>query len=119
MCGTLFVRMPGPWLQQATPGWLRHLLIAEALAAAPRSRCPRGDFAEVEAGVFELPFRLAASALPVRALLRKYARVPMDVADACLVHLADAASTGQVLTLDSDFRIYRWRGKRPFELLLE
>jgi predicted nucleic acid-binding protein len=95
-------------------------VIAEACWLLRRVRgAPEAILQNVEAGVFALPFRLAASALPVRTLLRKYARVPMDFADACLVHLADAASTGQVLTLDSDFRIYRWRGKRSFELLLE
>ncbi len=79
---------------------------------------PEAILQNVESGVFELPFRLTGSAPRVRALLRKYARVPMDLADACLVHLADELGTGQILTLDDDFRIYRWRRTRPFQLLL-
>jgi predicted nucleic acid-binding protein len=43
----------------------------------------------------------------------------MDLADACLVDLATEMGTGRILTLDSDFKIYRWGRNRPFELLLE
>jgi hypothetical protein len=39
----------------------------------------------------------------------------MDFADACLVDMANVYDTGRILTLDSDFRIYRWARKRPFE----
>ena len=73
----------------------------------------------IETGAFEVPFRLSAAAKPVRTLMKKYARVPMDFADACLVHLADELDTGRILTLDTDFQVYRWRRNRPFELLVE
>ena len=72
----------------------------------------------VEDGVFGIPFALAPAAPAIRALMKKYAKVPMDLADACLVNLADALGTGRILTLDSDFRIYRWRKSRRFELLV-
>ncbi len=72
----------------------------------------------VEAGVFELPFRLSTASRAVRSLMKRYASVPMDFADACLVHMADELGTGRILTLDSDFEIYRWRRNKPFELLL-
>lgn len=73
----------------------------------------------VEAGVFEVPFRLSGSSRPLRSLMKKYARLPMDLADACLVQLADELGTGRILTLDSDFRVYRWRKTRAFDLLVE
>jgi uncharacterized protein len=73
----------------------------------------------VEAGLFEIQFRLGTAAKPIRALMKKYARVPMDLADACLVHLADTLDTGRILTLDDDFRVYRRRRNRAFELLLD
>lgn len=73
----------------------------------------------VEAGVFEIPFRLTGASRGIRLLMKKYARVPMDFADACLVHLADELGTGRILTLDSDFRTYRWRKARAFELLID
>jgi predicted nucleic acid-binding protein len=43
----------------------------------------------------------------------------MDFADACLVDMASELRCGRVLTLDADFRIYRWGRNRPFELLLD
>jgi predicted nucleic acid-binding protein len=71
----------------------------------------------VERGVFQIPLRLDASARALRALMKRYANVPMDLADACLVHLADGLGTGRILTLDRDFGVYRRRRRRPFEVL--
>ena len=70
-------------------------------------------------GVFNIPFRIDQSTPALRALMKKYAQVPMDLADACLVHLAAELGTGRILTLDGDFRIYRWGKNRPFELLID
>lgn len=72
----------------------------------------------VDAQVFQIPFRLAPSARAIRTLMKKYARVPMDFANACLVQLADELGTGAILTFDTDFRLYRWRKTRQFELLV-
>jgi predicted nucleic acid-binding protein len=73
----------------------------------------------VEEGVFGIPLPLVTASGSVRALLKKYSRVRMDLADACLVNMADELGTGRILTLDRDFRIYRWRKTRRFELLVE
>jgi len=73
----------------------------------------------VERGSFQIPFRLEEMAASVRAHLKRYARVPMDLADACLVATAEMLETGRILTLDSDFQIYRWRRTRRFELLVD
>lgn len=72
----------------------------------------------VDRGVFLVPFQLSQSASAVRLLLRKYRDVPADLADASLIHLADQLDTGDILTLDRDFRSYRWRRNRPFHLLV-
>lgn len=73
----------------------------------------------VDRGVFLIPYRLSGNAGRVGQLLKKYASVPMDLADACLVEMATQLQTGRVLTLDSDFRLYRWGKNRSFELLLD
>ena len=44
---------------------------------------------------------------PVLTLLRKYADVPMSLADACLVRMTETLSDSIILTTDSDFRICR------------
>ncbi len=43
----------------------------------------------------------------VLKLLQKYADVPMSLADACLVRMAETLPDPVILTTDSDFRIYR------------
>jgi predicted nucleic acid-binding protein len=73
----------------------------------------------VERGAFQIPLRLDEIAGPVRALMKRYARVPMDLADGCLVALAEILGTGRILTLDSDFQIYRWRRTKRFENLID
>jgi len=72
----------------------------------------------VDRGIFQIPYRLSGNAAGAIRLMRKYADAPMDFADACLVDLASDYQTGRILTLDADFRVYRWGRNRPFELLL-
>ena len=52
-----------------------------------------------------------------RALMKKYLDVPMDLADATLVAAAEKLKLKRILTLDSDFQIYRLDGKRSFEVI--
>ncbi len=73
----------------------------------------------VERGNFVIPYRLAGKTVAVQKLLKKYADVPMNLADACLVDMAGEYRTGRILTLDRDFRVYRWDKNRPFEMLLD
>jgi predicted nucleic acid-binding protein len=94
-------------------------VIAEACWLLRRIRgAPDAVLRNVEEGVFSIPSPLSSMAGAVRTLVKKYAKLPMDLADACLVALADEFDTGRILTLDSDFRIYRWRRTRRFELLV-
>ncbi|HLY45141.1 MAG TPA: PIN domain-containing protein [Stellaceae bacterium] len=54
---------------------------------------------------------------PIRALIERYANVPMSLADACLVRLAETTQL-PVCTLDVDFTIYRAQGRRPLDLIM-
>ncbi len=74
--------------------------------------------ASIEQGGVEIPFKLAESSSNVRAIMKKYEDIPADFADACLIRMADELDTGDILTLDSDFRHYRWRRNRPFRMLI-
>ena len=51
------------------------------------------------------------------AMVRRYADVPMSLADACLVRLAELFPQSPVLTLDSDFSGYRKNGRQVIEVL--
>ena len=72
----------------------------------------------VAKGVFRIPLELAAAAPQVQRILRKYRNQEIDLADACLIHLAGEVRSGDILTLDSDFEVYRWGANRPFQRLL-
>lgn len=48
------------------------------------------------------------------ALHAKYADRPMDFADATLVAVAERLNIREALTLDSDFRFYRFRSRQAF-----
>jgi predicted nucleic acid-binding protein len=65
-----------------------------------------------------MPFRLSDSAAEVQNQMDRYADTPCDFADACLIAMADQLGAGDILTLDSDFKHYRWRRNRRFNLLV-
>jgi predicted nucleic acid-binding protein len=68
-------------------------------------------------GFMRIAFRLPEEADQITQLMRKYADVPMSLADACLVRMAELYSKSYVLTLDSDFRIYRKHGRQAIPCL--
>lgn len=60
----------------------------------------------------------AADLSSIRALMKKYADLPMDLADAALVHVAARDGLHTVFTIDrADFQIYRLPGGRRLRLL--
>lgn len=63
-------------------------------------------------GIVQVPFRLDADLEGVRAAMERYQHLPMSLADACLVRMAEMHTTAEVLTLDSHFRIYRLSNRR-------
>ena len=65
-------------------------------------------------------FELTAAHLPrVVELMRRYRQLPMDLADASLVILAEHLGSGRILSTDRrDFGAYRWKNHRPFKNLL-
>jgi len=53
------------------------------------------------------------------ALMNRYQNVPMDLADAALVAVAETLGDRTVFTLDSDFRIYRLADGGTFNIVPE
>lgn len=52
-------------------------------------------------------------------MMERYATLPMDLADASLVLLAEHLGHGRILTTDQrDFSSYRWKTRKPFHNLL-
>jgi predicted nucleic acid-binding protein len=71
----------------------------------------------LEKGVLSLPFSLQNEIQPLNILLKKYSDVPMSLADGCLVRLVEIYPQSQILTLDSDFKVYRKNGNQLISLI--
>ena len=65
-------------------------------------------------------FQLQPSHLArVAELMDKYRDLPMDLADASLVIVAEEQGSGRILSTDKrDFGAYRWKNRRPFKNLM-
>ena len=61
----------------------------------------------ISRGILRSDFRATAEVDSLRSLMKKFSDVPMSLADACLVRMTELDPQGVVLTLDSDFKIYR------------
>jgi predicted nucleic acid-binding protein len=84
-------------------------------------KLPRGSDKVLELvvrGLLTIPFRLQDEGAAVAKLLAKYADVPMSLADACLVRMAEQHGRCAVFTLDSDFRQYRKHGRQVIPTLM-
>lgn len=71
-------------------------------------------------GAFTI-FTLEPTHLPrILVLLKKYRDLPMDLADASLVILAEELGSGKILSTDTRaFRACRWKTRKPFRNLLK
>jgi predicted nucleic acid-binding protein len=71
-----------------------------------------------ERGGYNL-FSLTKSHMPkVKLLLDKYKDLPMDLADATLVILAEELGHGDIVSTDRrDFNAYKWKNHKPFKNL--
>jgi uncharacterized protein len=94
-------------------------VIAEAfhlLRALPNARTAILEMATE--GVLTIPFQLGEHAREVKQMVRRYANVPMSLADACLVRMSELVPNCAVFTLDSDFHIYRRHTRQRIPLMI-
>jgi len=90
-------------------------LLLTQLGTDPQKRFIR-SYAQGAFEVFELT---RSHALSIAGHMRKYSDLPMDLADASLVILAEHLGHGRILSTDQrDFKTYRWKQRRPFTNLL-
>ena len=57
--------------------------------------------------IIQVSFNLNEEAGVIETLMRRYRSVPMSFADACLVRMSEQILNSIIMTLDSDFKIYR------------
>ena len=72
-----------------------------------------------EKGAFEVLGLRQQDATRLGQLMLKYQDLPMDLADASLVLMAEHLGDGRILSTDQrDFHTYRWKNHEPFQNLL-
>ena len=67
--------------------------------------------------IVTIGFELAPEIERVRRLMQRYASVPMSLADACIVRMAEMHAASRILTLDGDFRVYRRNARQALALI--
>jgi predicted nucleic acid-binding protein len=93
-------------------------VMAEAWHLLRRGRIhPDHLLALVNQGALVVVFDFMAEATAIRALIQRYRSVPMSLADACLVRMSELHDSARVLTVDTDFSIYRRHGRKMIPLL--
>jgi predicted nucleic acid-binding protein len=65
-----------------------------------------------------VPFAIMDELAEVARLMTKYRDLPMSLADACLVRMAELNPGAKVVTLDDHFTIYRKHGRQAIPTLM-
>jgi predicted nucleic acid-binding protein len=106
-----FAQYPGP------------LITCEAVVTETCFLLARGGFdpakalALLQRGVVRVGMTLEEEATVVRSLFEKYDNVPASLADACLIRLSELYDPCILLTLDSDFHVYRRYSRKIIPLV--
>ena len=111
------------WVSQKVAELEAPLLVCEPVLAEAMfllARAHKGQdalFGLLENGALRVALHMDEHMSALRALLRKYQDRPMSLADACVVRMAELYERHAVLTLDSDFTIYRKQGGGQLALI--
>lgn len=71
----------------------------------------------VELGILRLDYNVEGDEAEIAKLVSKYADVPMDFADACLVRMSERYRSCKIFTVDSDFLVYRRHGRQTIDVV--
>ncbi|MBE9139877.1 PIN domain-containing protein [Nodosilinea sp. LEGE 07088] len=80
---------------------------------------PSALLGKISAGSLQVFDLTQAHCQRITSLMSQYRNLPMDLADASLVVLAEHLGHGRILSVDQrDFNTYRWKNTHPFQNLL-
>jgi uncharacterized protein len=105
--------------QLRLPGMTSEAVLTEVFHLLQRSRIGiETAWAFMRSGAIVLGSIADSELQGIQSLMSEYSDLPMDFADATLVHLAKRESIYSILTVDQDdFRTYRIAGKQTFRIL--
>ena len=106
------------WKSLYDPLWTCEAVLSEAVFLLHSGGVAIDPLLELfERGLVRIDFDVSSQRSDLWRLLRKYARQPMSLADACLVRMAELSERCQVFTTDKDFLVYRRKGRSVIPLL--
>jgi uncharacterized protein len=101
------------------PVWTCEGVIAEASYLLQADGLPPWGILEmVEREILGIRFDLESNLDRVLSLMKKYSDTPMDFVDACLVSMTESKRDCRLITVDSDFRIYRRFERQAIPLII-
>ncbi|MGA3170017.1 MAG: PIN domain-containing protein [Chthoniobacteraceae bacterium] len=107
-----FKELPAPYLT-CEP------VLAEAFFLVAHHRGGvRRFFDLLRSGLIETDFSVLEEREALWRLIHKYEDLPMSLADACLVRLAELRPGASIFTLDSHFRLYRKNGRQQIPVIM-
>ena len=71
---------------------------------------PKGQeavFELLKRGLIKIDFDIEEEVEAISKLMKKYKDVPISLADACLIKMSEQIKDSTIITLDSDFKVYR------------
>lgn len=113
-----------PWAKAQFANHSGPFLTCEAVVAETCFLLARAGFdpakalALIERGVVQIAMSLTEQMAAVRTLFERYDNVPASLADACLIRMSELMEPCAVLTLDSDFHVYRRHGRKVIPLII-
>jgi predicted nucleic acid-binding protein len=111
------------WARKAFSEITRPLLTCEAVIAEALFLLRRGGIEPdglldlIRRGLLVPKFDLAHEIKAIQHLMKTYRKIPMSLADACLVRMAEIFPESKIMTLDSDFVVYRKSRRKVIPLL--
>jgi uncharacterized protein len=111
------------WAVEQIEGLESPLLVCEPVLTEAMyllARYPQAQdmlFELLENGALRLAFKIEENIGALRKLMHKFRDMPMSLADACVVRIAEIYEHHAVLTLDADFTVYRKHGRTPLALI--
>jgi predicted nucleic acid-binding protein len=113
-----------PWAREQfdhvpCPVWTCEGALTEAAYLLQTDGLPPWSVLELlEREIIAVRFDLESNLDRVLSLMKKYADTPMDFVDACLVSMTEAKRDCRLLTIDSDFQIYRRFERQAIPLII-
>ena len=111
------------WAKDCLTRFTQPLQTCEAVIAETLFLLRRGGISPqpllklIARGILLPTFSLRNEAAQVAVLIMRYQDLPMSLADACLVRMAELDDQATVFTLDSNFFIYRKSNRRVLKVL--